>query len=175
MVTLNEQNIRRAALVVTVKGILAKAGHDLSRRNNADGSVIFVVRNPTEAPGWESQVSLSPSVTSPADKLMVTGAGGANQVTVRTLGQELDRQRSVFLQKREKARADMAEAVRWQQRQETELAPLAPLAGLSFSIHTKGPRAGRYKVSLQDGHPLESLSLEQVKQLHTLLGRFAGS
>ena len=99
-----------------------------------------------------------------------------SQNTLSRLLRLVQHDRAAWDRRKAEAEISTIEARKWKDRQAAELENLPSVDGVSARIIIGGPAAGRYMVSLSAaGHPLESLTLDQLRKFYALLDSIRSS
>jgi hypothetical protein len=163
-----ERSIRRTAWVAKLKRLLEREGFNLTRKMFEASLLLFIYHKAT--PEWQAELQVNFSDQRNMLDLNGTALHFSDQ---RTLLGLLNVMRATHAGNVGEAREREAEAKRWMDRQESELKGVTMPLGVNVRIIRLRPFAGCYRVTLDDGHPLEHLTKEQLKELLELCCRFS--
>lgn len=160
--------IERAAWAVSIK---AQLQQDFQYREHLnDYATIFVVRH-ASCPAWKVNVAIS-AATRARNRVEIDGEvfSYSFSSTMRNkLAGFLNSHLKRFMEISDEARQQEVAATSWVTRQRAELHSVKEISSVTATIIRSGPHAGKYAIRLQEGNPLEHLTLDQVKAFHEFL------
>lgn len=136
-----------------------------------DHATIFVVKSDA-VPDWSAKLAVC-SAHGVRNQVELDGKVISYSFSMRMrdklIGLLREHQQRYVSTMTEAKRNELAQE-QWAAREQTELKGLPELGTVSTTIIRNGPYAGQYTVSFYPGHPLEHLTLEQVKAFHAFAG-----
>lgn len=124
-----------------------------------------------DSPGWEATVAVCSH--SRRNKLTLNQQA-IPAISLEALRERIEKLRQEFgLQTVKDAERERA-AQGWQERQDSEMTGMAWIDGVTADIIQLGPHAGKYCLSFEPGHPLEHVTLKQLKTFHAFLRTLSG-
>lgn len=164
----DQLSVERAAWAVGIKRLLE--GSFNCRERFGDFATHFDITH-ADSPNWHAKLSI---IASPNHRNHIEINGTVFTYTFRPDIRERmvgilneARQRHDAAQARSREQED-AEA-EWTHRQKRELAGIAEVGTISYEIIRSGVNAGCYTVNLFPGHPLERLTLDEVRAFDNFL------
>lgn len=168
--------MQRALWSAYLKGHLGQMSGYTVREYVNDYATLFTVTHP-ETPDWKATVGICSAHEQKnrleVDRKFFASAGSLRKATMLKLVDLLKEMRRRHAAAATKARETEATAAAWLRRQEAELANVALPDWMSAEIIKAGPYEGRYRVTFEDGNPLERLTLQQLMELRSLCYHFA--
>ena len=163
----DQRAVERAAWAVAIKAVLA--GTDFTCREHLnDYSTMLMVTHP-ESPGWKAKITVGQRSLNRTqidlNDVFFSFSLTKKEALPETLYELRKRYDASIVETREREKAE----AEWTVRQSKELADLIPIPTVNFDIIRRGIHEGKYRVSLFTNHPLEHLTLEQVKAFHAFL------
>lgn len=154
---------------VRVQRTLTQAGFSFGRFAN-DYAVMFAVEHPSSR-SWATRVDISSSknrrnrLDVGYETLFSSYSKYRDERLVSALTLSLEKWNALA------ACAKVTEdaAAKWADRQEHELAGLPPVNGIDIQIIPAGPMAGQYALRFNGGHPLETLTKEELASFYAYL------
>lgn len=163
-----ERSIRRTTWVAKLKRLLEQEGFNLTRKMNDTSILLFIAHK--ASPSWQVDLQV---YFSDQRNMLELNQKALHFTDQRTLLGYLNALRATHAGMAAEARDKEAEAKHWMDRQESELEGVTVPLGVNVEIIKLRPFAGCYRVTLDDGHPLEHLTLPQLKELLALCCRFS--
>lgn len=164
--TSDQHAVERAAYAVALKADISREFK--CREHLNDYSTMLMVTHP-DTPGWNAKVtilhrSLNRTQIELNDKFFAFSLSKKDAL-MQALRDLRKRHGDDMAEKREREKTE----AEWMVRQTTELGALTHIPTVNFDIIRRGIHAGKYRVTLFPNHPLEHLTLEQVKAFHAFL------
>lgn len=163
----DQRAVERAAWAVAIRAVLVDSEFTYREHLN-DYSTMLVVTHP-DSPGWKAKITIGQRSLN-RTQIDLNDAFFSYSLTKKeALLDSLRELRTRYdasvmeTREREKSEAD------WTVRQAKELAALTHIPTVNFDIIRRGIHEGKYRVTLFPNHPLEHLTLEQVKAFHAFL------
>jgi len=160
--------VERAAWAVAIRTRLKD--EFTVREHLNDYATMFVVRSES-FPNWSAKLTVC-SAHNARNRLELDGkvisysfSSRIREKLVSILNEHRERH---ALGQTEAKRTELAEQA-WSVREQEELKDLPEFSAVSNTIIRSGPYAGQYTVAFYPGHPLEHLTLEQVKAFHVFV------
>jgi len=166
-------NLQRALLKHSIDGTLVQEGFHYTSLSRNPKLVSFAL---SDSNGWSTEVWIRQADS--LNHIYVNGvflASRYNKTVECKLVAKLRALQAEHTVEHAKQREAEYAAARWQERKAKELGNLPAVKGVDISIITSGKAAGNYGVALQDGNPLENLTLAQVQAFHLFLKLVTGS
>jgi len=161
--------VERAAWSVSLKQEFT--AHALAYREHVnDYQNVFVITH-SGSPGWKAKVTVC-SAHRARNRVELNDAvfSYSNTLASRdTLCTALMGLRRYHDDNTAKVKDKEHDAATWRHRQHAEMAVFVELKGVDVEIIKSGPHAGCYEITLQPGHALEHLTLEQFKVFHAFV------
>lgn len=161
--------VERAAWAVAIKQEFKFLPDYQYREHFNDYQTIFVVTR-ADTPGWKANLTIC-SAHRQRNRMEVNGVVIANSGKTASRHKVMDMIQRLWEHSDNRLKAKENEAVKWQKRQQSELAGLKELPGLDVEIIKGGPHAGKYEVRFLPGNALEHLTAEQFKAFHAFVSK----